>query len=102
MKKVYKNGKYWTKEDIKSLLSRNDKAVKKALFIIYNYQTDSEKSTEETLEHNGVGFNGADALILTSFVNQLKYRELSEKQMIILRKKMIKYSGQILNHMENH
>ena len=102
MKTVFKNGKYWSKNDIKSLLIRNDKAVKKALLIIYNYQTDSEKSNEETIEQNGVGFSGADALILTSFANQLKYKDLSEKQMIILRKKMIKYAGQILNYMETH
>lgn len=101
MKTVYKNGREWSKQDIKDLLSRNDKAVKRALLLIYDYQTEEEKSCEETVEDNGIGFSGVDANILSSFARQLKEKEwLSSKQMEIARKKMLKYSGQILRHME--
>ena len=101
MKTVIKNGKEWSKQDIKDLLARNDEAVRRALLIVYSFQTEEEQDYEETVEHNGIGFSGADANILSSFARQLKdNRQLSFKQMEIARKKMLKYSGQILNYME--
>lgn len=95
------NGKAWTKDMIKELIQTNDKAVVRALLVIYNYQTESEKACGETRFDNGIGFNGVDANILTSFAEQVNTRGfLSPKQMMIARKKMLKYSGQILRHME--
>ena len=71
--------------------------------ISYNFQTDEEQVIEDTKEHNGVGFNGVDGHILSSFATQIlrwendkKYKSpLSPKQMIIARKRIVKYSGQL-------
>lgn len=99
-KSVEVKGRTWTQDDIKELLRNNDRAVIRALLVIYNYQTDSEKASGETKFDNGIGFNGVDAYILTSFAQQVNSRGfLSPKQMNIARKKMLKYSGQILKHM---
>lgn len=86
----------WTKEEIKNLIQTNDKMVALSLKQLYNYQTEYERTSHETTENNGVGFNGVDAPILTSFT--LFYLEkgyLSPKQTEIARKKLIKYSGQL-------
>ena len=88
----------WTKEKIKELLLRNDKAVCKGLIAIYNNQTSEEQACQETYCKNGIGFNGVDANILSSFAEFYKERGyLSSKQLEIARKKMLKYSNQLLS-----
>lgn len=68
----------------------------KALLWIYKYQTEEEKQTFSTHVLNGVGFTGTDAEILSSFAKQVINRHfLSEKQMVILRKKIKKYEMQM-------
>ena len=64
---------------------------------IYAYQTASEQSTQSTHLHNGVGFSGADAEILSSFAEQINTGRFvgSDKQMRILFKKMPKYAKQL-------
>jgi len=82
---------------LKKLLTTNAKAATKALMHIYNNQTGTEKAVGKTVDHNGVGFTGADAEILTSFAEQFKQRgSLSQKQMSLLFKKIGKYWRQIL------
>lgn len=86
----------WSKEEIKNLILTNDKMVALSLKKLYAYQTESERNCGETTESNGVGFNGVDAPILTSFA--MFYMErgfLSPKQVAIARKKLVKYSGQL-------
>lgn len=84
---------------------KQDMAKIKALLWMYDFQTDDEKHSERTKQLNGVGFNGVDGEILTSFAKQVIDRNfLSPKQMEILRKKMPKYAGQmaaIANHIES-
>lgn len=87
----------WSKEEIKRLIETNDRMVIASLEQLYNCQTIDERNNHETREVNGVGFNGVDAPILTSFT--LFYRErgyLSPKQINIARKKLVKYSGQLV------
>lgn len=87
----------WNKENIQNLIRTNDRALIKALLKIYENQTEEEKNAEETLYHNGVGFTGVDAKILSSFAEfYLKNGFLTKKQMIITRNKMVKYHKQIL------
>lgn len=81
--------------EIKVKLATDDKWLYRGLLAIYACQTSEEQATEATLESNGVGFNGADAGILSSFAEQLKVKPLTEKQRIIARNKMIKYAGQL-------
>ena len=100
VKEVEVNGKTWNKSDIKDLLQRNDKAVIRGMLIIYGYQTADEQEFAETSHSNGIGFNGVDAEILTNFVNfYSRNGYLSPKQLEIARKKMLKYSQQLLNYM---
>lgn len=102
----------WTKDSIKAKMSQTnpegDMWVVRGMLAILQWQTAEEKANGMTVEDNGVGFNGVDAEILTSFCEQasrvlesrpndpMRYtRCLSPKQMEIARKKMLKYSGQL-------
>ena len=94
----------WTKEDIQEGLKTNDHWVVRGVLAIYDYQTEDEKNIEDTKHNNGVGFNGVDGHILSSFAVQIKkwensgkkYRTpLSPKQMKLARKKIMKYAGQL-------
>ena len=96
---IIKN-KAWSCEDIKELLKRNDKAVERAITLLYSFQTYDEQKYGHTGENNGVGFNRLDANILSSFAEQLnKGRKLSSKQIAIARPKLMKYTKQIFNYM---
>lgn len=88
--------KIWTVEEMKNILNKYDDQVGKALVKLYEKQTYDEKQAHETKEHNGVGFNGVDAKILTSFANFYKKTGfLTPKQLIIARKKIMKYAAQL-------
>lgn len=94
------NGKVWTKDNLKELLLTNNNAVERAITVIYGYQTLSEQAENQTVSANGVGFNQFDSTLLSSFAQQLEEgKHLSYKQMIIARKKITKYAGQLLKHM---
>lgn len=81
------------------IVERLEKSVKwlyKAVVAIYNGQTQDEKVAKTTSHDNGIGFNGVDAEILSSFAEQIKARGfLTPKQIEIARKKMRKYAGQL-------
>lgn len=79
------------------LLLNNDRALYRGIVAIYRRQTDQEKKSEATLVHNGKGFTGCDAAILSSFAKQLlRGWNLSPKQIAIARKKMPKYAKQLI------
>jgi hypothetical protein len=81
---------------IRKMLESNEKWVLRALVTIFRYQTAAEQNAEATLEHNGVGFTGADGEFLSSLAKQVKRgRTMSVKQMHCLFKKMPKYAGQL-------
>jgi len=95
--------KTWNKEEIKENLLTDDVWVVRGVVAIFNRQTAEEKEIENTVDHNGIGFNGVDGHIMSSFAKQIQtwnHRKthpnpLSPKQMMIARKKIIKYSGQL-------
>ena len=88
--------KTWTADEIRANLATSDTWLKRAIVAIYNKQTDDEKSSGNTHHNNGIGFNGADAFILSSFAEQIKARgTLSPKQTAMARTKMGKYAGQL-------
>ena len=98
-KVVVLNGKEWTKEDVKDLLRRSDKAVERGILRIYTYQTDEEKYKGITKTVNGKGFSKFDVELLSSFAIQLRQgRHLTEKQMYKARPKIQKYAGQLLEY----
>lgn len=97
---------------IKDRLTKSDRWVGRALLTIHRYQTEDEQRDRVTKEHNGVGFSGIDAELLTSFVVQIKqkggdtdaydmsrpfklYRYLSPRQEAILKNKIGKYAKQL-------
>lgn len=60
-------------------------------------QTADEQATGDTRWANGIGWNGVDAKILTSFAGQVKKGwKLSDKQLAIAKKKLPKYAKQVL------
>jgi hypothetical protein len=89
--------KKWTKEEVKAKLESDDKWLVRGLLAIHARQTEEEKTTETTKEQNGTGFNSVDANILTDLVNQYKRTNgyLSVRQIALIRKKMVKYAGQL-------
>ena len=89
--------KVWTKLEIKQMLAVSNNALIRSLLAIYNKQTDSEKNAGQTQEDNGIGFNGIDSDILSQYAEFYKLRGfLSPKQLVIVRKKMPKYAGQLV------
>ena len=86
----------WTEDEIKTLIQKNDKVLYGALKKLYAEQTADEQADGTTKEHNGVGFNGVDAPILSSiteFLNKTGF--LTSKQKALARKKLIKYNRQL-------
>lgn len=94
--KPVKPKKTWTEDEIKNLIQTNDKVLYGALKKIYAEQTADEQAEGQTNHQNGVGFNGADAPILSSFVEFLNRTGfLTPKQRVIARKKLMKYGKQL-------
>lgn len=86
----------WTEEEIKTLIQENDKVLYGALRKLYAEQTADEQADGNTKVHNGVGFNGVDAPILSSMAEFLKKTGfLTSKQKALARKKLIKYNKQL-------
>lgn len=99
----------WTVEEIKNKLENadNDKGGKwlyRAILAIYNNQTKTEQNTHATIENNGIGYNGFDAEIMTSFAKRIISHNkravypqaLSPKQRKVARSRIVKYTGQLV------
>lgn len=94
-------------QDIKLLIDTSNVFVLKCLKTLYKNQTSEEKAILDTREENGVGFNSADAYILSQFTEQILRWEatpeslrqykfpLSPKQLGIAQKKLKKYARQL-------
>lgn len=94
---------------IQDNMRENDAWLLRGLTSIYSHQTASEQNSQATKDHNGVGFSGIDAQILSSFAEQvIKFHAnlkanrpnrfqapLSPNQLKICRKLMMKYAGQL-------
>ena len=97
MAKVIPGGK-WTKEQMADFVETNDKVLYGALLSLYECQTADEQDSGFTQYHNGAGFNGTDSQFLSSVAESLKkYGQLTDKQKVVVRKKLKKYMGQITN-----
>jgi hypothetical protein len=95
------NGIEYTKDVVRHMIAEDDAWLERAVLVIYEYQTESEKQAEQTEEHNGVGFNGTDAEIGSSFAKWIQRRgKLTEPQRKVARKFMPKYAGQIFRIMQ--
>lgn len=85
-------------EIVRGKLAMNQQWAIKAMVRIYDEnQTTEEKQSQDTIHDNGIGFSGADSFILSSFSEQVKAgRNMSDKQMAIIFKKMKKYATQVI------
>lgn len=82
---------------IKNQLETNPAWAARAILKLYECQTMDEQVTGQTANINGVGFNGLDSVILSSFAEQLlKGRTLTAKQLAIAHKKLPKYGRQVM------
>lgn len=93
-----------TNESIKQLLATSNAAVERGLVVLLSRQTSDEVASQNTKHRNGRGFSAFDAEILTSFATQIERKLargvklgecLSEKQMVIARKRVPSYAGQL-------
>lgn len=91
-----------TKSEIQELLKTNNSMVIKSLLKLYEYQTIEEREMKSVNQLNGVGFNRYDSEILSSIAEYyIKYGKVSLKQLEVVRKRIMKYSGQILKIIES-
>lgn len=102
-----KDLKMHTKESIKELLLKNDRAVERALLVLLSYQTATEQKIESTSVENGEGFASCDAKVMTSMAKQVQRgRSLTPKQLAWLRSgkserfpcRIAKYARQLADH----
>lgn len=99
--RVLYNERIWGKDDIQQLLDSNDRAVSRALMVVYANQTADEQASEQTKHDNGIGFTGRDAEWLTDIAKKWQRygRWASQKQLNAVRRAMKKYWRQMLLEM---
>jgi hypothetical protein len=86
----------WSKDDIAKKLQSNNRWLIRGLLAIYSRQTDDEQNADTTKESNGIGFNAFDAPIMSDMAKQYQRTGfLSNRQLAIVRKCMVKYAGQL-------
>lgn len=97
----FKNARQMVREN----LQESDAWLCRAVVAIMEQQTLEEQNRESTDHNNGVGFNGSDARLMTSFGKQIvrwisgdrRYNQpLSPRQLARARERMDKYAGQLV------
>ena len=82
---------------LKDLLNTNDKALLKAIVLIYDGQTHEEKDKCEGIDDNCIGFSKNDTKELGDIARKIKAnKELTEKELAKSRNKMQKYWKQLM------
>ena len=81
---------------IREAMGSDARQAVRGMMRVYANQTADEQAVEDTKYHNGIGFAGCDATLLSSFAKQVERgRTLSSKQMSYVFKKMPKYAAQL-------
>lgn len=92
----------WNKDKIVTLLQTNNKAVEKAIVVIYNRQTLDEQQSKETKHSNGIGFSGAHAALGTYYAKWiLDGKSLSGTHLERARKMALRYTAQLLEEIKS-
>ena len=82
---------------IKDLLKTNDKALLRAIVLIYDNQTPEEKDKGESIENNCIGFSKIDAKEMGDIAKKIKAgKALTEGELAKSRNKMQKYWKQLM------
>jgi hypothetical protein len=85
-----------TKHTIRALLLTNDRAVERAMVVLFDRQTQDEKATEATRHHNNRGFNHGDAKKGTYMARWvLSGRKLTGHHLDRARRMAMRYAGQL-------
>ena len=86
-----------TKEYIRDMITTDYAWTVRAVVALYEQQTEDEKFAHTTKQTNGVGFSKYDVEFLSSIAVQVRGgATLTEKQLVVVRKKINKYAGQLL------
>lgn len=84
------------RDQIKHMLDTDARWVVRGLLFLHSEQTEDEKASGMTREHNGRGFNGFAAPFASSLVEWInKGRNLSPKQLAGGRKVCVRHIGQL-------
>lgn len=88
--------KRWTPEEIKELISKDDKAVMRAVVRLFTLQTAQEQQAGVTKEHNKIGFNGPDSPVLSYYAKWIQEKgALTGSHLNHARNRVRKYAGQL-------
>lgn len=87
----------WTKEIIQEKLRSNNLWLERAIVALFKYQTAQEQMIEQAITENNVGFNKPDSRRLSYYAKWINSgRHLTGPHIEIARKKVLKYSGQLV------
>jgi len=90
-----------TKESIQDILAKSDRAVARAMIVIYDRQTQDEKTTSDTRHTNQRGFSGAHAKTGSYYARWvLSGRGLTGKHLDKARAMAMHYWRQLLEEAE--
>lgn len=82
---------------LKELVSTNDRALFKSIILIYNNQTNEEKTQGKSIEDNYVGFTKTDAYEMGQIAKKIKCGQpLTKGELAKSRNKMKKYWKQLM------
>lgn len=88
--------KTWTREEIEGLLRINDRAVERAMVVIWERQTADEQAVGATRHHNGIGFCGWSARSGSYFAGWVREgRRLTGKHLERARRIALHHAGQL-------
>lgn len=98
--------KVWTQDEIRTKLLTDSRWLARAIESLFeNGQTSDEQNSEDTIHNNGIGFNGADGRLMSSFAKQIMAWKrdpnprfstpLSPRQVAKARERMVKYTRQL-------
>lgn len=92
----FTNQKQW-EGYLKNLVRTDEKALFKAIILIYANQTNEEQYSGESVEDNGIGFTKHDAKEMTPIAKKLKRGEvLNQSEIAKSKNKMPKYWKQLM------
>ena len=93
---TFTNQDQW-EQYLKQLVKSNDRALCKAIVLIYQNQTDEEQMKGQSLDDNYVGFTKWDAEEMTSIAQKIIHKQqLTKREIAKSRNKMQKYWKQLM------
>jgi hypothetical protein len=100
---TYNTMEEYTKEFIQEKLRTDIRWMERAVLVLYSKQTKEEQKVNDTIQNNGVGFNGTDGRYLSWVATYLqKGNHLSGHHIQKVSNKIQKYWKQIQVAIEEH